>query len=233
MSQFLDFRIRQYSSNHPQQRAITNGIFEKLVIDCNIPVYSGSQHFPGFHENCWSKIWSSVSQYVDLKNRDSAWSQLGFQWQTEILAELIREGFSYCWHLVWSKDEGVPWCHCAFYGDRPRSHTAEVQSLGLSSLQRLTKDKGSVNSLRSYVGSTTSTVSWTMLLLTMQPTCGRHSQCAFPLKKVKSMTMITLMTQNNGMTSVQTIRRQLIQLWHRKSACSVLHTLSSWWWGMG
>lgn len=38
VSQFLDIRVGQYSMNHPQQKAITNGILEKLVIECNMPM---------------------------------------------------------------------------------------------------------------------------------------------------------------------------------------------------
>uniref|UniRef100_A0A3Q1BM98 BED-type domain-containing protein n=1 Tax=Amphiprion ocellaris TaxID=80972 RepID=A0A3Q1BM98_AMPOC len=38
VSQFLDICVGQYSMNHPQQKAITNGILEKLVIECNMPL---------------------------------------------------------------------------------------------------------------------------------------------------------------------------------------------------
>uniref|UniRef100_A0A3P8TSA9 HAT C-terminal dimerisation domain-containing protein n=1 Tax=Amphiprion percula TaxID=161767 RepID=A0A3P8TSA9_AMPPE len=38
VSQFLDICVGQYSMNHPQQKAITNGILEKLVIVCNMPL---------------------------------------------------------------------------------------------------------------------------------------------------------------------------------------------------
>lgn len=46
--------------------------------------------------------------------------------------------FSHCGHFVWPKDEGVPWSHCALDRERGREDTAEVQSLGLQPLQRLT-----------------------------------------------------------------------------------------------
>ena len=38
ISEFMDTGVHQYSSTHPQQKALTNAILSDLVIDCNLPL---------------------------------------------------------------------------------------------------------------------------------------------------------------------------------------------------